>query len=355
MNKKTIAVVFGGQSSEHDVSCMSVLNIIKNIDTDTYEPLLIGITKDGRWLYVDDEKYIADGTWRESDISAEISPDASKHCVILTSPDGEVDDVEIDVAWPALHGMYGEDGTIQGLFELAGIPYVGCGVLASAVSMDKLYTKIIVNSLGIRQAEYVGIRKSDIKCENCRKKIIDKCEEKLGFPVFVKPASGGSSCGASKASTREELSEAIDEAFKFDNKILVEECINGREVECAVIGNNDEGIEASRVGEVLADGGFYTYDAKYNNPVSNTDINPVIDEELVEEIRESAKRIFGAVDGFGLSRVDFFLKDGREVVFNEINTMPGFTGISMYPKLMEQAGVDGKTLVNRLIEMAYRR
>lgn len=350
MGKMNIAVLFGGQSSEHDVSCVSVQTIVGAMDREKYEPILVGITKEGHWLYVDSVEKIASGEWRESGVPAILSPDATEQCLIKFSGD-QIEKIHIDVAFPAMHGKNGEDGTIQGLFELAQIPYVGCGVLASAVSMDKVYTKVIVDTLNVRQAQYVTITYVDMKdTEACA----DRVEAKLSYPVFVKPSKAGSSCGVNKASDRSELISALEEAILFDSKILVEENITGREIECAVLGGAE--VEASNVGEILAAGTFYTFDAKYNNPDSKTVIRPEFPEGKMEEVRQAAMAIFKAVDGFGLSRVDFFLeKDTNEVIFNEINTLPGFTSISMYPMLWEDRGVKKEELVDRLIQLAFER
>lgn len=350
MSKKTVAVVFGGQSSEHEVSCVSATTIIKNINTEKYEVVMIGITKDGRWLQVKDVADIESGAWRESKVTAIISPDSAEQSILYIEGN-TLTQKKIDVVFPALHGLYGEDGTIQGIFELAKIPYVGCGVLASAVSMDKLYTKIIVDTLHIRQAAYVPVLKRDLEdMEN----VLSKVEAKLSYPVFVKPSNAGSSQGVSKAHDRQELKKALELAVQHDRKILVEETIIGREIECAVLGGKE--VKASGVGEILAAADFYDYEAKYNNPESRTIISPELPEGVEEKIREAAKSIFIAVDGAGLSRVDFFVeKDTNEVVFNEINTLPGFTSISMYPMLWAAAGIDTKKLVDTLIETAYMR
>ena len=230
--KQTIAVIFGGQSSEHEVSCMSVVNVASQIDREKYEVLLIGITEEGHWVKADSVESIQDGSWRESRVSAVISPDATEKCVI-PEEDGRTEKRPIDVAFPVLHGLYGEDGTIQGLLELARIPYVGCGVLASAVSMDKLYTKIVVDDLGIRQAQYVAVRREEL---DDMEAVILRVEEKLSYPVFVKPSNAGSSKGVSKAEDRDGLKKALTEAARHDRKILVEETIVGHEVECAVFG-----------------------------------------------------------------------------------------------------------------------
>lgn len=352
MKKKVIAVVFGGQSSEHEVSCMSAANVIDCIDTQKYQLLLIGITKEGKWLKVDKVSDIRDGKWYQSQASVWILPDAEKRSVVIEN-EGHLTFCAVDVIFPVLHGLKGEDGTIQGLFEMSGIPYVGCGVLASAVSMDKFYTKIIVDTLGIRQAEWVGVYRHELQDMQA---VVERVEEKLVYPVFVKPSCAGSSKGVSKAHDRQELEKALLEANRHDDKILVEETIVGREIECAVLEEGDHVVKASGVGEILAaeSASFYDFDAKYFNQESKTDTDPVISDIYKEEIRKDAIAIFKAVGGYGLARVDFFLaKDG--VVFNEINTLPGFTAISMYPMLWEKQGVTKKELIARLIQSAYER
>lgn len=347
--KKRIVVFFGGQSSEHAVSCMSVQNVAGHINQEKYEVILIGITEDGRWLYVPSLAAVADDTWRESKVSAFLSPDAAKKCLYIQTEEG-LTELPVDAAFPVLHGLNGEDGTIQGLFELAKLPYVGCGVLASAVSMDKLFTKQLVQPLGIRQAKYVPVMKKELADIDA---VAARIEAQLSYPVFIKPSCAGSSRGVSKAENREELVEGLRLASEHDRKILVEETIVGREVECAVL---DDGVQvrASGVGEVLAAAEFYDYDAKYHNAESKTDVHPDFPEGIEDEIREDAVRIFQAVDGAGLARVDFFLtKEG--VVFNELNTMPGFTAISMYPMLWEQMGKDKDALIEALIQSAFCR
>lgn len=352
MSQQTIAVIFGGQSSEHAVSCMSVINVVKHINKEKYRVVLIGITEEGKWLKVDSLESIEDGSWRESTVGAFILPDATEKSAVFTEGI-QWEMVKLDVIFPVLHGLYGEDGTIQGLFELAKIPYVGCGVLASAVSMDKVYTKIIVDDLGIRQAAYVLVKREDL--ENGMEEAVSRVEAKFSYPVFVKPSNAGSSKGVGKADSREELEAALTEAARHDRKILVEEMIVGHEVECAIFGGGKTEVKASGVGEILAAADFYDFDAKYNNPESRTVINPELPGNAAEEIRQAAAAIFKAVDGYGLSRVDFFVKEDGEIVFNEINTMPGFTAISMYPMLWEAAGMDKDTLVQALIDNAFQR
>ena len=354
--KKRLAVIFGGQSSEHEVSCVSAANIIKSLDKDKYEIHMIGITKEGHWLYVETPEAIADGIWRDGTAGAVISPDRETGG-ILRIEGGRCETIPIDVVFPVLHGLYGEDGTVQGLFELAGLPYVGCGVLASAVSMDKISTKIFVERLGIRQASYVTDTAKNMEDFD---RTAEQVEQKLGYPVFVKPSNAGSSQGVSKAGDREELERAVALAKKHDSRVLIEEAIDGREIECAVLGGRE--CKASPVGEILSAGEFYDYDAKYNfdnkysGAESETVVDPDLPETVKETIRDNAVDIFRAVSGFGLSRVDFFVERGTdEIIFNEINTLPGFTGISMYPMLWEAAGISQTELLDRLIELAYTR
>lgn len=351
MGKKNAVVLFGGQSSEHVVSCMSVINVINHINREIYDLLLIGITEDGHWIKTDSVEAIQDGSWKNGSVSAVLSPDATMKSVILL--DGEKTElVRADVVFPVLHGLYGEDGTIQGLLELSGIPYVGCGVLSSAVSMDKLYTKIIVKDLGVRQADYIAVMRHELHDLD---PIVKKVEDKFTYPVFVKPSNAGSSKGVSRAEDGKELKEALILAGEHDRKILVEEMIVGREIECAVFGGGNTPVEASGVGEIVAAAEFYDFDAKYYNSESKTVVDPTLPEGAAETVRSAAKAIFQAVDGYGLARVDFFVKEDGTVVFNEINTMPGFTAISMYPMLWEHAGITKEELVNRLLKHAADR
>lgn len=356
MSKKNLAIIFGGRSSEHEVSCISVQTIIKAVNLDKYQLHLVGITEEGKWIKVKDIADIQDGSWKQSKDVAIISPDTKGELLVgKENSDGTYcydENIKIDVIFPVLHGMFGEDGTIQGLFEMAGIPYVGCGVFASAASMDKFYTKLVVDTLGIRQAIYVGVIASELKNMDS---VVARVESTLSYPVFIKPSKAGSSKGVSKADNREMLIAGLLEAAKHDYKILVEETIVGRELECAVIGY-DKTTKASGIGEILAAAEFYDFDAKYNNAESKTVIDPELPEGKAEEIRECAVKIFNALDGFGLSRVDFFLeKDTGSLVFNEINTLPGFTSISMYPMLWKAKGYTIESLVEELIEMAVER
>ncbi len=355
MGKQIVLVIFGGQSTEHEVSCQSTLNVAGSINLEKYDVLLCGITKDGRWILSDSLDKIRDGSWLSGEERIWLLPDAGEQSALIREADGSVRLRKIDLAFPVLHGKFGEDGTIQGLLELARIPYVGCGVLASAVSMDKLYTKRLVREalapLSVRQADFLAFfAREDRDRESCARRV----EEAFSYPVFVKPANAGSSCGVTKAHDRKELLEGLEKAFGVDRTVLVEETIIGREVETAVFLGADGEIRVSGVGEILAAADFYDYDAKYNNPRSMTVIRADIPETYKEQIRAAAKAVFRAVDGYGLSRVDFFLtKEGP--VFNEINTMPGFTAISMYPKLWEDCGIALPELVQNLIDSAFTR
>ena len=349
MSKQNLAVIFGGQSSEHEISCMSASNIIQCIDAQRYNIILVGITKEGHWVEAADLNAVQDGSWRQSKTSIVLSPDATRKGLYRMSEDEKVQFVHLDVIFPVLHGLYGEDGTVQGLFKLAGIPFVGCGLFASAAGMDKLYTKIIVDTLGIRQAKYVPVYKEELPKMD---EVVARVESALEYPVFVKPSRAGSSKGVNKAANREQLKNALIEASDNDRKILVEETIIGREVECAVLGNLD--VKASGVGEILSADEFYDFDAKYYNSESKTLVDPPMPENMREQIREDAVKIFMALDGRGLSRVDFFLTESG-VVFNEINTLPGFTAISMYPMLWEAQGIPKKELVQKLIDLAFER
>ena len=327
-----LGVIYGGISTEKEVSEMSAKSVLENLNKEKYEIHEIFINQYGKWFEVKDNKKeeIYNLIWYLK---------------------------ELDVVFPVLHGKYGEDGTIQGMLEMLQVPYVGCGVLASSVGMDKVYTKMIFEKAGIPQAPYIYIRKQN----DVYKIINDNFEEeelkfktitsKLKFPVFVKPSNSGSSVGVKKATNVDELKKAIENAGQYDNKILVEQGIDGKEVECAVLDENE--IIASTVGEIMPAEEFYSFDAKYNILESKTIIPANIDEKQIEEIRKLAIKAFKAIDGKGLSRVDFFVeKDTNKIYINEINTMPGFTKISMYPKLFENVGIQYSDLLDKLIRNA---
>ncbi len=347
MNKIKIGVIFGGMSTENEVSCISGASVIKHLNKEKYNVFPIYIDKIGNWYKV-----------KLEDVEKSEELENKEHIENITEYLKQM-----DVIFPVLHGLYGEDGTIQGLFELLKIPYVGCGVLASSVGMDKVYTKLIFEKANINQAKYIYIRKYNEKYiyidEEFNEKILELediakiTNNKLRFPVFVKPSNSGSSVGINKAHNIEELKNAIVEAGKYDNKILIEEGIVGKEVECAVLGNED--VISSCVGEIKSADEFYSYDAKYNNENSKTLIPAEISEENSKEIQKLAIKAFKAISGRGLSRVDFFIEDKTQKIYiNEINTLPGFTSISMYPKLFEAVGISYEKLLDNLIELASK-
>ena len=327
-----LGVIYGGVSTEHDVSEMSAKSVIDNLNKEKYEIHEIYINKYGKWYEVKDNEV------------EEI------YNIIWTLK-------ELDVVFPVLHGLGGEDGTIQGMLEMMQVPYVGCGVLASSVGMDKAYTKIIFDKAGIPQAPYIYIRKKDneyvIIDENFDEEEfeLEKITEKLQFPMFVKPANSGSSVGVKKATNKEELKMAVENAGQYDKKILVEQGIDAKEVECAILDGKE--LQASTVGEIMSAEDYYSFDAKYNIPESKTVIPAKITEEQIETIRKLALKAFKAIDGRGLARVDFFIEnDSKKIYINEINTMPGFTKISMYPKLFDAVGIKYSELLDKLIENA---
>lgn len=350
---KRVLVLFGGVSSEHEVSCMSASSVINNIPHDKYEVVAIGITKSGEWLLFDgDISLLPDDKWLTSEKckKAVISPDRSDHGIIVFDND-KINKIHIDACFPVLHGKNGEDGTMQGLLEIAGIPYVGCNVLSCAVCMDKEFTNTLADAADIKQAKWCSITSHEYKKSQAA--FLNKAADYLGFPIFVKPANAGSSVGISKAKNENELRDAIDKAFLFDKKVVLEEFIDGFEVECAVIGNTE--AMASAIGQIVSCNEFYDYDAKYL-----TDSTLLIPADLPidkqNEVRAAAVKAYTALNCTGLSRIDFFVeRKSGEVVFNEINTIPGFTSISMYPKLMEQSGVPYPKLLDKLFKLAIER
>lgn len=351
-NKKTVVVLFGGQSSEHEVSRLSATTVINNMDTEKYYIIPVGITKQGKWmLYSGLIENIKNGDWEKYAVPAIISPDASQKALIKIVGN-RAKSIGVDVIFPVLHGLYGEDGSIQGLLELSGIPYVGCGILSSSIAMDKLYTKLIIEAeKDIEQAEYIKIYRNELSDMDL---IIQNIEKKLGYPCFIKPSNAGSSIGISKVQNITQLKQGLKLAAQNDRKILVEKAISGREVECAVLGNINS--EATTIGEIKPAAEFYDYDAKYNNEESKTIIPADLPEEIIEEIKYKSKKIFKAIDGTGLARVDFFVENiTNRVIFNEINTLPGFTAISMYPMLWEHSGVSKVELIDKLIELAFEK
>lgn len=343
--KIKLGLIFGGMSTENEVSVMSANSILKNLDKIKYEVFPIYISETGEWYKYDNLE----------DIQVENMQYMKKIENIIEYLQ------KLDVMFPVLHGLYGEDGTIQGLFEILKKPYVGCGVLASSVGMDKAYTKVIFDKANICQAPYIYIKKYKdqyiyVDKEYNEKKVsleevAEVIEKEIGYPTFIKPSNSGSSVGINKAKNKEELKKCIEYAGKFDKKILIEKGINGQEVECAVLGNDE--VIASCVGEIKPADEFYSYDAKYQNENSQTRIPADLEEDISNEIKKLAKKAFKAIDGKGLSRVDFFVENGTNKIYiNEINTLPGFTKISMYPKLFEAEGIQYNELLDRLIILA---
>lgn len=350
MNKLNIALIFGGKSGEHEVSLSSSASIYKHIDKNKYNVFTIGITKDGRWMYYEgNEENIKNGEWvklANKNVEINLVPSGNKEVGILFE-DGRVE--KIDVLFPVLHGPYGEDGTIQGLFEISQIPYVGCGVLASSVGMDKLICKKVFSQIGLPQVEYTHTSKWLFNLDS--EKELDNIESKLDYPIFVKPANLGSSVGISKSNNRQELLDGINEALKYDSRIVLEQGIDAREIEVAVLGNED--VRASIAGEIKPAKDFYDYEDKYLNGASTYEIPANISQEDMDKIRTMAIQAFKGIDGKGLSRVDFFIdRNSGEIFINEINTLPGFTNISMYPKMWDATGVGYSELIDKLIDLA---
>ena len=346
-----VLVLFGGVSPEHEVSCRSAEFILNQINREKYQVYAVGITKEGRWRYFPSTDYslLPAMKWEEAEgvCDAALSPSRGQGLILMK--DSGLEMVPIHVCFPVLHGENGEDGSIQGLMQVAGIPCVGPGVSASATSMDKTLTKLVVSETGVRQANWYLARRKSI--EKNVDALVRDIESGAEYPLFVKPSGTGSSVGVSKAKCSEELKAALIHAAKYDSKVLVEEFIDGHEVEVAVLGNEDP--IASVVGEVIAGAEFYDYEAKYISTSSRTEIPADIPAEAAQRLRKAAVTVYQALGCRGLSRVDFFLTyEGNEVVFNEINTLPGFTSISMYPKLFEAAGVPNGVLVDELLRLA---
>jgi len=349
--KLNVAVVFGGKSGEHEVSLMSATNIINAMDKEKYNIYMMGITKQGKWMtYKGDVNKIIDGSWEEE--AAGLDKEETINLLFSGIFDDEAKR-KIDVVFPVLHGPNGEDGTIQGLFEMLDIPYVGCGVMASALGMDKDFSKQLFGRAGLPVGDYIVMLKEDINKDMAY--AAGTIEGKFAYPVFIKPANMGSSVGITKAHNRKELIDGLTEACRYDRKILIEENINCREIECSVLGNNDP--VASGVGEIIPSKEFYDYEAKYFDDGKSVLVIPAeLPDNKIQEIREIAVKAYKSLGCCGMARVDFFLEKGTEKVYlNELNTIPGFTKISMYPKLWDTAGLSCGKLIDRLIELAIER
>lgn len=355
MLKKTVCCIFGGKSTEYDVSLQSVTGVLDNIDRNKYDIITIGVTREGKfYLYDGPQEKIKDGTWHTSGNTTPVlfDPSNSESPFAIVTGEG-VTHLQIDCVFPVMHGKNCEDGTLQGMLSLAGVPYVGCGCTASAVCMDKATTKLILSTCGIPQAKHMCFtaveiaRKADV--------LYEAVEDVFSYPVFVKPSAAGSSVGITKVKSRIDLPVALCFASVHDSKVLVEEYIEGREVEIAVLHEPDGTLIASECGEIDPGSEFYDYDTKYINDTAKYYVPARIEKSTQEKIKAIAKKIFVALGCRGFARIDFFVRghgDAEEVIFNEINTIPGFTPISMYPRLMEYSGVPYSELITRLIEGA---
>ena len=347
--KKTVAILFGGESSEYEVSCVSAANVADNLDKELFDAILVGITKDGKWwIYKGETDDMRNHIWQDKRamlVPAIISPCKAHHGILaLNGASGTFEIIRVDVAFPVLHGKNGEDGTMQGLLELAGIPYVGCDTYSSAVSMDKAATKTICASKDIPAVPFISaIEGDDIDS------LIATSESKYGYPVFVKPANAGSSVGITKAKNKDELVNGISLAFEHDKKLLIEPNTIGREIEVAVCGNKKP--FASVCGEIIANSDFYDYETKYIDNRAQCVAPADLDDTTSEKIRAYAVAVYKALGCKGLSRVDFFLTENGPML-NEINTIPGFTPISMYPKMMKCIGIEYSELITKLIMLA---
>lgn len=369
MGKKTrIAVLFGGASSEYEVSLRSVAFVLENLDKEKYDPILIGIDRHGKWnVFSGPIENIQQDDWMHSGKSktAFVTPSPNISGVVILSEDGSYQIAGIDVIFPVLHGWGGEDGRLQGLLDLSGIPYVGCGAIASATCMDKEITHVRLERAGVPMTDWFWVSEGAVKAgigpkneyvtsngKTDLSEIIKEIDERLGWPAFVKPCNAGSTVGVSKVSTPEEVEEALKAAFKEDHKVLIEKAVVGQEVECAVLGNAD--LTASVLGEIVSED-FYDYDAKYTNDTAKLYIPAHLPEKTAEQVREIALKAYQEMECTGLSRVDFFVEKDGGIVLNEINTLPGFTSISMYPQLMEASGLNGCELVDALVRLALER
>ncbi len=356
MGKKLrVGVIFGGRSGEHEVSLRSAESIIKAMDKSKYEIVPIGITREGRWLVSGNATAMLPEAVMSSNSHQDVAiiGDPTRHGLTRLDERQRVLSSEpLDAVFPVLHGTYGEDGTIQGLLEMAGVPYVGCGVLASATGMDKVTMKQLFERAGLRVVEYEWFLRSS--WEDNHEAVIKRVAQSLGFPVFVKPANLGSSVGISKADDKQQLRDAVNDAARYDRRIIVERAVNGREIEVSILGN--EHPTASLPGEIIAGHAFYDYEDKYIDDASRTEVPAKLPTNIIEQIQRDGIRAFQAIDGSGLARVDFFVEHRTSrVIINEINTMPGFTSISMYPKLWEASGIAYSELIDRLIELAMKR
>lgn len=347
---KKLGIIFGGKSDEHEISILSASSIVAAMEGSQYEVIKIGINKNGNWYLITDK--MDDITSLDDErIHTLIPSECEERESAKEISVGELSQT-IDFAFPVLHGPFGEDGTIQGLFEMMDIPYAGCGVAASALAMDKIFTKEIWIRSGLPVCKHKIIRKSDVS-NHLEKKLMDIANA-LGYPLFVKPANMGSSVGINRASNMDELENAVHEALKYDSRVIIEEEIIGRELETAVLGNSN--VEAAAVGEIVTTGKFYDYESKYKDGMTKLFIPADIPEDAKSQISRIAIDSFRALDGSGFGRVDFFLEEKTgKILLNEINTIPGFTKFSMFPSLWAKAGVEYRELIERIIDLGYER
>jgi D-alanine-D-alanine ligase len=354
--KLRVGLVFGGRSGEHEVSLASANSVLKALDTDRYEAVPIGITRGGQWLIADAPEQLlgAGEVTLELPDTTEAMLDVTHHGIVPVNNRGGIDrhETAVDVVFPLLHGPFGEDGTIQGMLELADIPYVGAGVFASSAAMDKGHMKRLFSEAGLPGVPWTIVK--PLAWDRDREGALDDVISALSFPMFVKPCNLGSSVGISRVTDRAELEAAIERARLYDRRVIVEEGVDGREIECSVLGNDEPLVSVP--GEVISHHDFYDYESKYTEGLADLLIPAPLTADQYREVRELALRAFEAVDASGLARVDFFLRrsDGAWLV-NEINTMPGFTTTSMYPKLWEASGVSYSELIDRLIQLALER
>ena len=354
LNKKTkIAVVFGGNSTEYEISLRSVEFVLNNLNSDRYDVVKIGITKDGKWLlYNGNIEKIKENTWfdEKSNKKVMFSPDTNERRRLIIVEEDKSVSLDIDIVFPVLHGINGEDGAVQGIFELSRLPFVGCGVLASAICMDKITAHAVLDAAAIKTAKYVPLYEKELRDLNAAKNLV---LEKLEFPLYVKPSRQGSSIGISKANNEDELIKALETAKSFDDRVLVEESLVGQEIECAVMGNNDP--VASKLGEIITSTEFYDYASKYTNDSAKTIIPAKVSNDIAKKVQAIAIDAYRKTNCKGLARVDFFVLKNNDIVLNEINTLPGFTSISMFPKLLMSDGKTAQELLDTLVLYALER
>ncbi len=344
-----VGVIFGGRSGEHEVSLASAASVIRALDPEKYEAIPIGITKDGRWLVGTGAQKMLPEVLKSGE-RVWLPPDPTSASLIPIAPAAGHPSVAVDVVFPVLHGTFGEDGTVQGLLELAGLPYVGAGVLASAVGMDKDVQKRLFAHEGLPIVPFIAVHRSE--WERDRAKVLRLIKKKFRFPVFVKPATLGSSLGMTRVKSAHQLPAALDLAAEFALKVMVERCVSAREIEVSVLGNDD--VRASIPGEILPHREFYDYTAKYLEEGTRLVIPAPLTKKEVATLQDYAARAFRAIEGTGMARCDFFLERRTSKIFvNELNTIPGFTAISMYPKMWEASGLPYPALIDRLIELAF--